>query len=180
MQDAVVLADHRPVLRNEINMLRDRVEQLPDAVVLPAAAHTENDPPAGQPADHVVISGIQVVSSVSEERPVDVGRDEPDPADSVLADGILMAADHYSLLTYTIISQHQDCRHMGRMKVHASAPAPEALFSFRQGGKSLLDREGSCPGSSILIPAGARKLAGQGRLLPHKLIFLSGRSYTVF
>ena len=66
VQDAVVLADHRPVLRNEINMLRDRVEQLPDTVILPPAAHTENDPPAGQPADHVVISGIQVVSSVSE------------------------------------------------------------------------------------------------------------------
>ena len=77
------------------------------------------------------------------------------------------------------------------------APASQALFSIRQGVRSLLARNGSCPGSffslsgriekacragkapaprsSILNPAGCEKLAGQGRLLPHKPYSQSGR-----
>ena len=55
------------------------------------------------------------------------------------------------------------------------APAPEALFSMRQGGRSLLGGEGSCPGSSIHNPAGCEKPAGRGRLLPRKRYSQSGR-----
>ena len=55
------------------------------------------------------------------------------------------------------------------------APAPEALFSMRQGGKSLPGRSGSCPGSFILNAAGWKKLARQERLLPRMLYSHSGR-----
>ena len=55
------------------------------------------------------------------------------------------------------------------------APAPEALFTIRQGERSLPGGEGSCPGSSIHNPAGCEKLAGQGWLLPRKLYSRSGR-----
>ena len=56
------------------------------------------------------------------------------------------------------------------------APAPQPYFRFRQGLISMLPRDGSCLTSSILNPAGCRKLVGHGRLLPHSPISDSGRS----
>ena len=59
--------------------------------------------------------------------------------------------------------------------LEGKAPAPEALFSVRQGERSLLGRGGSCPGSSILDPAGWEKLVWRERHLPKKLYSRSGR-----
>ena len=55
------------------------------------------------------------------------------------------------------------------------APAQEALFSIRQGVRSLLGLDGSCPSSSILNTAGSGKLVGAGMLLPRKLYSQFGR-----
>ena len=68
--------------------------------------------------------------------------------------------------------------HSGRVREASWAgktPAPDALFSMRQGGRSLPDRSGSCPGCSILIPAGWKKLARQAWLLPRMLYSQCGR-----
>ena len=56
------------------------------------------------------------------------------------------------------------------------APASLALFSIRQGMRSLLPRNSSCPLALFLILAGSEKLLALGWLLPHKLYSHSGRS----
>ena len=102
-----------------------------------------------------------------------LGRDGSCPRSPILKPaGCVELAGQGMLLPQKLYSQNGMVE---KACLPGNAPAPEALFEKRQGGKSLLGGECSCPRSPILKGAGCEELAGQDRHLPRKLIFQTGR-----